>query len=105
MENSSPTLGKLLEALSKAQAIMEGAELGSKNPFFKSKYADLTSVWNACRLPLSRNGLSIIQTVDQIGERPCLVTLLGHSSGEWIRSVFPLPLLKNDAQALGSAIT
>lgn len=105
MDNSSQTIGKLIEALSKAQGVMEEAKKDSKNPYFKSAYADLGSMWNACRKPLSDNGLAIVQTVDQIEGKPCLVTLLGHTSGEWIKSILPLPIAKMDPQAIGSAIT
>ena len=35
----------------------------------------------------------------------CLVSLLGHLSGQWIKSVIPINPSKNDIQALGAAIT
>lgn len=104
-EMHSNELGSLLEALAKAQAIMEGAREDSSNPFFKSSYADLTSVWQACREPLSKNGLSVIQTTQVIGEKKYLVSLLGHVSGQWIKSVLPIEPSKPDIQSLGSAIT
>lgn len=104
-EMNSQEIGKLMEALAKAQAVMEGAREDSANPFFKSTYADLGSVWRACRKPLSENGLAVVQTVDQMAERSCLVTILGHSSGQWIKSVMVLPLVKLDAQSIGSALT
>jgi hypothetical protein len=101
----SPEIGKLLEALAKAQAIMRGAVEDSSNPFFKSSYADLTSVWEACREPLTTNGLSIIQTIQVLNGTNCLVSILGHLSGQWIKSVLPINPSKPDLQALGSAIT
>lgn len=104
-EMQSPELGALLEALAKAQAIMHGALKDSANPFFKSTYADLTSVWDACREPLSSNGLSVVQTVQLINEKLCLVSILGHKSGQWIKSVLPITPSKQDIQALGAAIT
>ena len=45
----SESIGKLAEALSKAQGKMKGAAKDSANPFFKSRYADLASIWDACR--------------------------------------------------------
>ena len=45
----SETIGALAAALSKAQADITGALKDSSNPFFKSKYADLASCWDACR--------------------------------------------------------
>lgn len=102
---NSQDIGKLIEALSKAQACIEGAKEDSANPFFKSRYADLTSVWAACRKPLTENGLAVIQTIEPTAERMCLITMLAHSSGQWIKSVLPIPITKTDPQALGSAIT
>lgn len=106
METKSQEVGALLEALSKAQGVMAGAKQDSKNPFFKSDYADLTSVWAACRKPLSDNGLSIVQTIEAVSEKMFLVTLLGHSSGQWIKSYLPLTIKEiGKAQEVGSAIT
>lgn len=101
----SETVGKLFESLAKAQGKIESALKDKKNPFFKSSYADLTSIWDACRSPLSENGLAIIQTVEGTKAEPFLVTWLGHASGEWIKSKLPLLVMKQDPQALGSAIT
>jgi hypothetical protein len=101
----SQELGALAAALCKAQSVMEGAKQDSSNPFFKSKYADLASVWAACKVPLTSNGLSVVQTVENGGEKAYLVTILLHTSGQWIKSLMPIIMTKNDAQALGSAIT
>jgi hypothetical protein len=104
--NSSEHIDQLLTALAKAQGKITPALKDKTNPFFKSSYADLSSVWNACRQQLSENGLSVMQTVgtSQTGGM-MLVTTLGHSSGQWMRSEMPIILQKQDPQALGSAIT
>lgn len=102
---SSETIGKLAEALSKAQSTMSEAKEDAKNPFFKSNYADLTSVWRACRKSLTDNGLSISHTTMFMEQELVLVTTLLHSSGEWQRGYYPLMLAKRDAQSVGSAIT
>lgn len=104
-EMHSRELGKLLEALSKAQAVMMGASMDSANPFFKSKYADLSSVWDACREPLTKNGLSVVQSLGLIEGQQCLVSILGHNSGQWIKSVIVVKPGKPDIQAMGAAIT
>lgn len=97
-----PGLGDLFAALAKAQGEMKPAKKDSQNPFFKSSYADLAAVWEACRVPLSKNGLAVAQWVD--GE--VLVTTLGHSSGQHIESRLLITAKKEgDAQALGSALT
>lgn len=104
-QTSSPEIGLLAEALCKAQGVIEGAKEDSLNPFFKSKYADLASVWNACKKPLSSNGLCVLQTIENSEDRMFLVTTLAHSSGQWIKSQMPILMTKQDPQALGSAIT
>jgi hypothetical protein len=102
---SSENIGKLAEALAKAQSTMQEAGKDAKNPFFKSNYADLTSVWRACRRSLSENGLSISHTTMLSEGEIILVTTLLHASGEWQRGYYPLMLAKRDAQSMGSAIT
>lgn len=105
-KHRSHSLGELMTALSKAQSEMRVAGKDSNNPFFKTKYADLASVVSASRPALTKNGLSVIQqiTVGDNGQR-VLVTILGHSSGEYISSTMNLTPLKDDLQSLGSAIT
>lgn len=51
----------LAAAMAKAQSEIKTALKDSKNPHFKSSYADLTSVWDACRAALTKNGISVIQ--------------------------------------------
>ena len=101
----SDQINELMDALSKAQLTMRGALTDSLNPYFKSKYADLSNVWEACREPLTRNGLSIAQVMQPIDGKLCLVSILGHKSGQWIKSLLPIKTSKDDIQALGSAIT
>lgn len=104
-EMSSHSTAKLFEALSKAQMEITGAAKTKKNPHFKCDYADLNSTWEACREPLGANGLTVVQTVEQLAEKFVLVTTLGHTSGEWMKSVIPLINTKMDMQGLGSALT
>jgi hypothetical protein len=102
----SETIGKLAEALAKAQGSIEGAKKDQSNPYFKSRYADLSSVWDACRKPLSDNGLAIVQTT--FGADPDTVTvetLLTHASGEWIKSCLSMRPTKADPQGIGSCLT
>lgn len=102
----SENIGELAAALAKAQAVMQGASKDQTNPHFKSKYADLASIWDACRKPLSDNGLAVVQSpVDAEGGSVGLTTTLLHSSGQWMSSTVSAPLQQNTAQAVGSAIT
>jgi hypothetical protein len=103
----SETIGALAAALSKAQADITGALKDSSNPFFKSKYADLASCWDACRKQLAANNLAVIQTiyVHWDSGQTMLSTTLAHSSGEWIRSDLPVLAKDLSPQAQGSGIT
>lgn len=104
--NQSQEVNEIFEALAKAQGSIQNAVKDKKNPFYKSTYADLASVFDACRKPLSENGLSIIQYPSKIDEKWILVTTIGHKSGQWIRSEIPIILSdKIGPQAFGSAMT
>jgi hypothetical protein len=103
----SETIGELAKALATAQGKIKGAAKDSENPFFKSKYADLAAVWDACRGPLSENGLAVIQTTlptEEDGTIP-VETMLAHSSGEWISGTLKVLPKQSDPQSMGSAIT
>lgn len=105
MEMQSQDIGKLAEALAKAQGIIEDAAKDGSNPHFKSAYATLASVWNACRHALSSNGLSVIQMVETEADQMVFVTVLAHSSGQFIRSKMPLYPKDKTMQSVGSAIS
>lgn len=102
----SETINELAAALSKAQGKIKGAIKDSKNPFFKSTYADLSSVWDACREALNENGLAVIQTTDLISATEMVLeTILTHSSGQWIEGKYRLKPVKDDPQSMGSAVS
>lgn len=101
----SDTIAEIAKALALAQAEMRGAVKDSENPHLKSKYADLASVWDACREPLTKNGLSVVQSTRMEGGAVVVVTMLLHSSGEYISGEISLSPVKTDPQGHGSAIT
>ena len=101
----SESIKEIASAMSKAQAEMSGAKKGAVNPFFKSKYADMNAVVDAVRIPFSDNGLSYSQFPLFEEGRVGVETILMHESGEWISSILMLPMVKQDPQAAGSAIT
>lgn len=101
----SEQINELANALSKAQAEMRGASKDGLNPHRKSKYATLDSIWDACREPLSKNGLSISQLISQEGESVFLTTMLMHASGQWIDSIVPVTNGKAGPQELGASLT
>lgn len=102
MLQKSESISNLATALVKFQKDVENIKKDSKNPFFKSKYASLSNILDAVRQPLSENNLSFTQFPCGEGE---LVTTIMHSSGEFMSASFKVSPVKNDPQALGSAIT
>jgi hypothetical protein len=101
----SDSIKELAGALAKAQLAIKGAVKDSENPFFKAAYADLASVWNACREPLGSNGLSVVQIPNESSELVIIETILMHSSGEWISGKISMKPVKTDPQSIGSCIT
>lgn len=101
----SEQINEIATALAKAQGLLSGAIKDSVNPHFKSRYADLASVWEACRAPLSTNGLSVSQGVSAGDGRVTITTLLAHSSGQWYESTLDLIPRDQTPQSVGSAIT
>ncbi len=104
---TSQNINELAAALAKAQGEFSAAPKLSKNPHYKSNYADLASVWSVIRKPLSDNGLSVVQGAGKAkeGDGVAISTLLLHTSGQWIESVLTLNPSKDDPQGYGSAIT
>lgn len=98
-------MGPFFAALSKTQSAIKGALRDSTNPHFKSKYADLESTWDACRAQLGGNGFAVVQTPFSEGENIGVVTVLGHTSGAWVKGRLAVKPMKFDAQGAGSAIT
>jgi len=102
---TSDTISKIAIAVSKMQGQLQGAEKGANNPFHRSKYANLESVWDACRNHLAQNELAVIQAPSFKDGRMCLETTLTHSSGEWFRSELSLRPKDDTPQGIGSTIT
>jgi hypothetical protein len=101
----SPTIGKLAAALAKAQRAVDAASKDKKNPHFNSRYADLASVWEACREQLTSNGLAVIQFPGADGTTCIVTTVVTHESGEWMSSESRAVTKDGTPQAMGSAIT
>jgi hypothetical protein len=97
----SPETKELIAALIKAQAEVKQPKKNSVNPHFKSKFADLGECFDCVREPLNKNGLVISQLV--VGD--ALHTILLHTSGQWLTSVYPLVSAQQTPQGIGSAIT
>ena len=99
---TSESILKIAPALLKAQKKIGSAVKDSVNPFFKSKYADLGSVMEACKDALNENGITVLQPVGE----GILETVLLHESGEYIsESMRIVSKSDNNPQEQGSAIT
>lgn len=103
----SESLDKLAPALVKAQAQVKNAKKDSDNPFFKSKYADLASVTEACKDAFADNGLAVVQMPGFADGKPTMRAVIVHESGQWLEcGEAAAPFAgKSDAQAVGSIYT
>ena len=86
----SESLTELGPALLAVQQAVEQPVKSSENTFHRSKYADLASCWAACRVLCGKHGLMITQVPCYSGDRMVLVTMLWHTSGEWLQWETPL---------------
>jgi hypothetical protein len=102
----SSSIANISPALLKAQSKMGNASKDAKNPFFKSKYADLNSIREACTPTLNAEGITVLQPMVQKDGKSFVRTLLLHSTGEYIGSDTEVVAAKqNDPQAYGSAVS
>lgn len=100
----SENIIEIAKALCAAQQMMKPALKDKENPYFRSSYSDLSSVWESIRVPLTSNGLSILQEATTVDKAVSITTLIMHTSGQWIEfEPFSIPLLKQDPQTIGSA--
>ncbi len=104
--NTSTTIGAIAKALAAAQREIGVAVKDATNPHFRSKYADLQAVDEACRPALSKHGIAISQGTSYLDGFVAVTTRLMHAeSGEYIESTLHIAPGKHDAQGVGSAIT
>jgi ERF superfamily len=111
----SEKIGELVAALAKAQLEFEPVIKDQKNPYYNSKYADLSGVISATQRALAKQMLVIIQqaSVDVEKQRVTVTSTLAHSSDQWIENELTLPAImlgkdgkpRFDAQSCGAAMT
>jgi hypothetical protein len=92
------------QALVKFQSQLKPVNKDSENPFFKSSYADLSSILQAVMPLLSANGLALSQPMKVQDGTTILITRLIHESGESIESEMILPH-HADPQKFGALIS
>jgi hypothetical protein len=102
---SSSDLGKLAAALSKAQGEITGASKDAKNPHFGNRYADLASVWEACRSALAKHEIAVVQIPTADGAKVTVDTMLIHASGEYVSGALTIQAKDAGPQSIGSAVT
>lgn len=87
----SEEVGKLFAAIAQAQIKIVGVVKDSENPFFSSKFASLQGVWEECHAAFNEQGLALVQMPYSKGnDLISLVTVIGHSSGQWMRSTLTM---------------
>ena len=100
----SDTIAELATALSIAQGQIDDAAKSSKNTFFNSRYADLSSVRAAIRQPFADNGLSVVQFPRTVTGGVEVETMLLHTSGEFMAETLFMPV-KHEPHPIGSGIS
>ena len=118
MHSSSETIGAIAGALAKAQGELSNPEKGLtakiRSPFPREddrtfRYASLASGLDIVRKSLGQQEIATIQTtaIDQGSGQIRLTTLLAHSSGEWISSIWPVCAASEIAapHRMGAALT
>ena len=93
-------------ALVKAQKEFAPALKDSNNPFFKTKYADLSTCVKAVIDALNNNGIALVQKCHPCDDGVSVETIFIHESGELLDcGILHVPAAKNDPQGYGSALT
>lgn len=103
----SNELNELFTALALAQGESMAAVKDSTGQVgtMKTRYADLASCWEACRVPLAKHGLSVVQIPSAEGPRVTIETWLGHKSGQWMSGTLTMTASEATPRGIGSAIT
>lgn len=101
----SDSITNLATALAKAQAEIRPAIYDSTNPHFRSKYASLTAVMEACRDALSKNQIAVVQGAAVVDGAVAVTTLLLHASGEYISDELTMPFAQATPQQIGSSLS
>lgn len=102
MFQKSESIVEISKALIAFHKEVPAIEKKADNPFFKSKYATGEEIIATVDPILVKHGLTFAQfPSDSHG----LVTILMHTSGEWMLSEYYMSPVKDDPQGVGSAIT
>jgi hypothetical protein len=106
VDTNSGETKAIVAAMLAVQTGMKAAVKDAKNPAFKSTYADLASVWEACRDALKAAKVLVSQDVTSDENGVSIATRFTHESTQWMEfGPLFIPLAKKDAQAVGSAVS
>ncbi len=99
----SESIAKIIPSLLIVQKAIKPIVKEAENPFYKSSYADLTSILETITPILNKNGLVLMQPICT----NTVTTVLLHESGEWVsdEGVDIVCSKPNDPQSQGSAIS
>lgn len=101
---TTENINEIAKAMAAAQNDMKPAAKDAINPHFKSKYSNISSVWEAIRAPLTSNGITVWQDITTSDKHVSVVTRLVHTSGQWVEfGPLDIPVGRQDAQGIGSA--
>lgn len=102
----SETISKIAPALVRAQKNMGTAVKDSKNPFFKSNYADINAINDVLLPALHNEGIVVLQPPTTESGKNYIETVLMHESGEFLGSLNEVIVAKqNDPQSYLAAQT
>lgn len=94
----------LTQRLQLIQDEIEVVKKDMKNPYFKSKYADINSFIGVLKPLLKLHQVVVLQPLTNIGGRPAIHTIVTCETGERFESIVPIDD-NADPQKIGSWIT
>lgn len=101
----SEQFSNISNALMKFQKEVKPIPKSADNPFFHSKYADLSTIMELIKIPLDNSGLLVIQSLSTEANIVTVLTTVIHTTGEWVETEVKLPSKELTPQGFGSAIT
>lgn len=101
----SKEVNEIFLALAKAQSLIQNPEKNARNPYFNSKYTTLDVGLIAVREALAAQGIAIFQRTYLIDKLLMVQTILGHSSGQWLSSDYPVIMYPAKPQEAMAALT
>ncbi len=101
---TSPDTSEIDKAMAKAQADIGHARPDKTNPHFKSRFASLKAITDACRPALTKNGIATLQAATSDGETVTVTTRLSFQ-GQFYEADLSSKQGQPGPQALGSVVS